>query len=142
MKDGLNEQGIYSDANIDAFKVARFETVKTFATAEEDHHKAMFASTQQPTDLFNSRLKALRSEAARCEVEFQKAAETGDEASAKKSERGRKKKSQNGLSTASLGHDWTLTYAQRRKRAVRSSVQSVSNRAFLGAIRSKPFASS
>ncbi len=86
MKDTLDEQGIYSDEDIEAFKVARFETAKTFDTGEEDHHKAMFAATQRPTDLFNARLKALREEAARCEVEFLKATEAGDDASAKKAE--------------------------------------------------------
>ncbi|PHR12989.1 MAG: restriction endonuclease [Sphingopyxis sp.] len=86
MKDGLDQQGIYSDEDIEAFKVARFETAKTFDIVKGGHHKAMFAATQKPTDLFNARLKALRDEAARCEIEYLKAIETGDDATAKKAE--------------------------------------------------------
>jgi len=86
MKDTLDEQGIYSQEDIEAFKKARFETAKTFDIAKEDHHKAMFAATQQPTEVFNLRLKSLRDESALYEIDFQKAKEAGDEAAAKKAE--------------------------------------------------------
>jgi type I restriction enzyme R subunit len=73
MKIDLDREGIYAQNDLVAFRTARFQTARKLASASEPEHKAMFAATQAPTDIFNSRLKALREQAESAEIAFQKA---------------------------------------------------------------------
>jgi type I restriction enzyme R subunit len=86
MKDNLDAQGIYTSNDIDAFKSARFETIRRFGKDEDTEHKAMFSATQAPTDMFNTRLKALREAAQQAEEGYQKAAALKNDDARKKAD--------------------------------------------------------
>ena len=77
LKDRLDEQRIYSDTHIEAFKKARFQTAAILSAREgqddQTIHKAMFAATQAPTDTYNDRLKALRENASSTEAAYEHA---------------------------------------------------------------------
>lgn len=79
MKDQLDEAGIYDASHLEAFKTARFKTAEGFAGSKEPEHKALYASTQGPTDTFNRMLKDHRQEARVAEIDYQKAKEIGNE---------------------------------------------------------------
>jgi len=79
MKDRLDEAGIYTDPDLEAFKAARFKTASEIAASKEPQHKELFAATQAPTDLYNSKLKTFRQEAQAAEIDYQKAKEAGNE---------------------------------------------------------------
>lgn len=90
MKRDLDREAIYSDADLAAFQTARFQTARKLTGARDPEHKAMFAATQAPTDLFNTRLKDLRARADECETAFQKAKEAGNEGGMKQADHERK----------------------------------------------------
>lgn len=90
MKTALDREGIYSDADLDAFRIARFQTARRLAAAQEPEHKAMFAATQAPTDAFNKRLKDLRNNAQASEDIYQAARRAGDENGMKQADHDRK----------------------------------------------------
>ncbi|MEE4208463.1 MAG: DEAD/DEAH box helicase family protein, partial [Parvularcula sp.] len=90
MKNALDREGIYSDADLDAFRSARFQTARKLAAARDPEHKAMFAATQAPTDAFNKRLKDLRSNAQASEDAYQAARRVGDESGMKQADHDRK----------------------------------------------------
>lgn len=71
MKDKLDAHGIYDEAHVAKFQTARYQTAAAFAAHGDSEHKAMFAATQEPTDCFNSRLKALRKVAQKAEDDFE-----------------------------------------------------------------------
>ena len=73
IKDRLDEQGIYADEHIEAFKAARFRTARAYRDAMDPQHRAMFAATQEPTNTFNDRLKRLRQAAQGIEDAYQDA---------------------------------------------------------------------
>ena len=79
IKDRLDEAGVYSPANLDAFKAARFKTAQAFAVGSEPQHKELFAATQAPTDYFNEILKARRQEVRAAEIAYQNAKDIGDQ---------------------------------------------------------------
>ncbi len=78
IKDRLDEAGIYDDSNIGAFREARFKSIESIAGAKEPQHKALYAATQKPTDIFNAKLKFLRDEAQAAENAYQKAHTAGN----------------------------------------------------------------
>lgn len=79
LRDQLDEQRIYSEQNLAAFKEARFQTALALTANEEAQHKALYAATQEPTDSYNGMLKENRKEVQAAEAEYQRAKENGDE---------------------------------------------------------------
>ena len=90
IKENLDKQGIYDPEHVERFKKARFITAKAYETFGDSGHKAMFAATQEPTDRFNARLKALRNTAEQAEMAFQSAREMNNEDAWKKADHERK----------------------------------------------------
>lgn len=94
LKDRLDQQGIYSLSNIEAFKKARFQTAVILSAREgQDNqtiHKAMFAATQSPTDTYNERLKTLRENASSAEAAYEHARLVDDMDGMKKADHERK----------------------------------------------------
>ena len=95
MKENLDEQGVYDSDHIEAFKKARFITAKAFETSGDTEHKAMFAATQEPTDTFNARLKALRNAAEQAEQAFQLARAMNNEDAMKRADHDRMQAEEN-----------------------------------------------
>ncbi len=91
MKTALDAEGIYGDADLAAFREARFQTARRLAAARDPEHKAMFAATQVPTDTFNDRLRNLRAEAQAAEDAYQAARRSGDDAGMKQADHDRKR---------------------------------------------------
>lgn len=90
LKEKLDDFGLYSDADVEAFKRARFQTVRDFAGAGDPEHKAMFAATAKPTESYNQRLKSLRVAAQGCENAYQAARAAQNEDGMKKADHDRK----------------------------------------------------
>jgi type I restriction enzyme R subunit len=90
LKEKLDDFGLYSDAHIEAFKRARFQTARDFAGAGDPQHKAMFAATAEPTESYNQRLKSLRVTARGCESAYQAARAVRNEDGMKKADHDRK----------------------------------------------------
>jgi type I restriction enzyme R subunit len=90
MKETLDEFGIYTDAHIEAFKAARYQTARDFAGAGDPEHKAMFAATAEPTEAYNRRLKELRDAVRVCEDDYRAAKAAGNEDGMKKADHERK----------------------------------------------------
>lgn len=88
LKETLDKQGIYDVTHVVAFRSARFETATAISggTSPEAAHKAMFAATQEPTDIYNHRLSELRSRAAEAEEAYQRTKVAGDEDGMKKAD--------------------------------------------------------
>jgi len=80
LKEQLDAQGLYEASDLEAFKKARFKTIRDITHAQEPQHKALYAATEGPTQLFNQHLKMLREAIATWEVAFDKAHSQGDEA--------------------------------------------------------------
>ncbi|PKY09806.1 restriction endonuclease [Acidithiobacillus marinus] len=83
IKETLDAQGLYEDSDLEAFKEARFKTIRDITQAQEPQHKALYAATEQPTRLFNQRLKMLREAVNTWETAYEKAHSQGDEAGMK-----------------------------------------------------------
>jgi type I restriction enzyme, R subunit len=83
IKEQLDTQGLYEASNLEAFKEARFKTIRDITHAQEPQHKALYAATEGPTRLFNQRLKMLREAIATWEAAFDKAHNQGDDAGMK-----------------------------------------------------------
>lgn len=79
LKDRLDVAGIYQDADLAAFKAARFKVASDFVSNKEPQHKELTAATQGPTDRYNQRLKGHREEVRAAEVDYQKAKDAGDD---------------------------------------------------------------
>lgn len=90
MRDRLDEQGIYDERHVEAFKTARYRTAIAFDADDETEHKAMFAATQEPTNTYNERLKALRKAAQDAEDAFERAHEADNEDAQKKADHDRR----------------------------------------------------
>lgn len=86
IKDRLDAQDIYTGAQINAFRDARFMTAAAFDAKGDSEHKAMYAATQDATDSFNSRLKGARNVAGEAEAAYQKAHASGDTDGMKKAD--------------------------------------------------------
>lgn len=79
LKTFLDDQGLYDEAHILDFQRARFRTATAGATGADDEvaQKAMFAATQEPTDVYNGRLTELLDRAAAAEDAWQRAKSAG-----------------------------------------------------------------
>lgn len=78
IKEQLDAQGLYETADLEAFKEARFKTIRDITHAQDPQHKALYAATEGPTRLFNQRLKMLREAISTWEAAFDKAHTQGD----------------------------------------------------------------
>ncbi|MCP5230815.1 MAG: type I restriction endonuclease subunit R [Zoogloeaceae bacterium] len=76
----LDEHRLYEPADLEAFKQARFRTLRDFTHAQEPQHKALYAATERPTRLYNQKLKMLRDAIETWESAFEKAHAKGDTA--------------------------------------------------------------
>ena len=83
IKETLDTQGLYEDSDLEIFKEARFKTIRDITQAQEPQHKALYAATEQPTRLFNQRLKMLREAVSTWEAAYERAHSQGDEAGMK-----------------------------------------------------------
>jgi type I restriction enzyme, R subunit len=86
----LDEHGLYEADDLEAFKHARFKTLRDITQAQEPQHKALFAATERPTRLYNQKLKMLRDAIATWEFAYEKARANKDEAGAKTADHQRK----------------------------------------------------
>ncbi len=83
IKEQLDGQGLYEAADLEAFKEARFKTIRDITHAQEPQHKALYTATEGPTRLFNQRLKMLREAISTWEAAFDKAHSQNDQAGMK-----------------------------------------------------------
>ena len=83
IKEKLDAQGFYEADDLEAFKQARFKTVRDITHAQEPQHKALYAATERPTRLYNQKLKMLRDALATWETAFEKARANKDKAAMK-----------------------------------------------------------
>ncbi|PPQ39571.1 type I restriction enzyme, R subunit [Rhodoblastus acidophilus] len=77
IKSALDDQPIYQDDDLEAFKQARFRSIQDFAKAQDPQHKALYAATERPTNVFNNQMKMLREAVEKWEGEFEKARKKG-----------------------------------------------------------------
>ena len=77
IKSHLDDQEIYDSADLEAFKQARFKLIRT-NIAENTIHKALYAATQRPTDIFNRKLDELNAAVKTWEKRFNEAKGRGD----------------------------------------------------------------
>ena len=78
LKQQLDAQGIYNLHDLEVYKKARAKSVLK-GQADDSIHKVLYAATQRPTDVFNSKLKSLIESIKKWENAFQKAHQAGDE---------------------------------------------------------------
>lgn len=85
IKRQLDDEMIYEAEDLEAFKAARYKTIRD-VTGTGGTHKALYAATQRPTDIFNNKLKMLKDAIALWEAAYVKAESQGDEAGMKSAE--------------------------------------------------------
>ncbi|MHB8392689.1 MAG: type I restriction enzyme subunit R domain-containing protein, partial [Acidobacteriaceae bacterium] len=90
IKETLDAQGLYEASDLAAFKEARFKTIRDITQAQEPQHKALYAATEQPTRIFNQRLKMLREAVNTWEAAYEKAHDQGDEVGMKSADHQRR----------------------------------------------------
>jgi len=90
IKEQLDGQGMYTDADLEKFKTARFKTLRDITHAQEPQHKELYGATDHATRIFNQRLKMLREAVATWEAAFQKAHAQGNEDAMKSADHQRK----------------------------------------------------
>ena len=78
IKDQLDAQGIYESDDLEAFKAARFKTLRDITHAKEPEHKALYQATDRVVSLYDQRLKMLRDAISTWESAFEKAYKQGD----------------------------------------------------------------
>jgi type I restriction enzyme R subunit len=83
IKERLDEHGLYDSENLEAFKEARFKTIRDITHSQELQHKALYAATENATRRYNEKMKMLREAMATWEAAFEKARSQGDEAGMK-----------------------------------------------------------
>lgn len=86
----LDEHGLYEAEDLEAFKQARFKTLRDFTQAQDTQHKALYAVTERPTRLFNQQLKMLRDAIATLESAYEIAHVNKNEAGMKSADHQRK----------------------------------------------------
>jgi type I restriction enzyme R subunit len=86
----LDEHGLYEEGELEAFKQARFRSLRDIAQAQEPQHKALYAATEGPTRRYNQKLKMLRDAVALWESAYEKARATKDQAGMKAAEHQRR----------------------------------------------------
>lgn len=77
MKEILDAGGIYVYEDLQAFKEARGKVLKE-PTKQESMHKRLYAATQRPTDVFNSKLNTLTDAIEKWDHTIDKAIEDND----------------------------------------------------------------
>ncbi len=90
IKKLLDAHGLYEAEDLEAFKQARFKTLRDITQAQEPQHKALYAATERPTRLYNQKLKMLRDAIATWEFAYEKARANKDEAGMKSADHQRK----------------------------------------------------
>lgn len=83
IKERLDEHGLYEQSDLEAFKEARFKTIRDITHSQEPQHKALYAATENATRRYNEKMKMLREAMATWEAAFEKARSQGDEAGMK-----------------------------------------------------------
>ncbi len=83
IKHELDAHELYGDADLEAFKQARFKTLRDMAKAHAPQHKALYAATERSTRLYNEKLKLLRDTAGSWESAYEKAHAHRDDAGMK-----------------------------------------------------------
>ncbi|WP_180112942.1 type I restriction endonuclease subunit R [Acinetobacter sp. YH12131] len=80
IKDTLDELELYDEDDLEAFKKAKFKTIRDLTKDAHDHnqHKALYQATDKPTRLFNSKLKNLKEAIDAQEELHQKARKDGN----------------------------------------------------------------
>lgn len=73
IKESLDKSEFYEPGDLEAFKQARFRSIRDITAAQEPQHKALYAATERPTRLFNQRVQMLRDALATAEATFEKA---------------------------------------------------------------------
>ncbi len=73
IKGELDGFGIYSDNDLEKFKMARFRSLKDFTNVKEPQHKELYKATEEPTRIYNERLKNLQAEEEQLEKIFEQA---------------------------------------------------------------------
>ncbi|MGB7399051.1 type I restriction endonuclease subunit R [Castellaniella sp.] len=87
IKKQLDDAGLYTNNDVEAFKQARFANLAHITSVSGTAaHKALFAATQAPTDRYNAKKKALREAIASWEVAFEQAHTAGNEAGMKEAD--------------------------------------------------------
>ena len=86
----LDVHGLYEAVDLEAFKQARFKTLRDITQAQEPQHKALYAATERPTRLYNQKLKMMRDAIATWESAYEKARANKDEAGMKSADHQRK----------------------------------------------------
>lgn len=86
----LDAHGLYEPDDLEAFKQARFKTLRDITQAQEPQHKALYAATERPTRLYNQKLKMMRDAIATWESAYEKARANQDEAGMKSADHQRK----------------------------------------------------
>ena len=66
IQEQLDGQGLYDATDLEAFKEARFKTIRDITHAQEPQHKALYTATDGPKRLFEQRLKMLREAGKQC----------------------------------------------------------------------------
>lgn len=90
IRQALDAHGLYAQDDLEAFKQARFKTLRDITRAQEPQHKALYAATERPTRLYNQKLKMLRDAIATWEFAYEKARANQDEAGMKSADHQRK----------------------------------------------------
>ena len=80
IKEQLDAHGLYANADLESFKVARFKTIRDITSSQNPQHKALYAATEGATRLYGQRMKMLREAIATWETAFEKAHNQGDKA--------------------------------------------------------------
>lgn len=80
IKDQLDRYEIYENDDLEAFKQARFRSIRDITHAREPQHKALYAATERPTRVYNERLKAGRDALVAAEAAYEKARAAGNKA--------------------------------------------------------------
>lgn len=86
----LDAHGLYEPDDLEAFKQARFKTLRDITQAQEPQHKALYAATERPTRLYNQKLKMMRDAIATWESAYEKARANQDAAGMKSADHQRK----------------------------------------------------
>ncbi|MGE3804982.1 MAG: type I restriction endonuclease subunit R [Gemmataceae bacterium] len=90
IKKLLDAHGLYEADDLEAFKQARFKSLRDITQAQEPQHKALYAATERPSRLYNQKLKMLRDAIATWEFAYGKARANKDEAGMKSADHQRK----------------------------------------------------
>jgi type I restriction enzyme R subunit len=75
----LEKAGIYTGAEVETYAQVRFKSAAAYAAGEQAQHKELYAATSAPTQRFNDRLHALRTEIQSAEAAFEAAKIQGTE---------------------------------------------------------------